>query len=207
MATTDGYGARGLPPAVDGLLRLSAAVTQRLNQHLQDAAQLSLAQYQFLWVAAGGPVALGEVAAVLGCTRGNVTGLADRLIEQGLVVRRQDPDDRRVVYVELTPAGRARLAEAGAAVHRALRELSVAGGLEALGESLLGQAAALAPAPPSARSEARGRRDARPTPPPPKPGRLRERDAAVRVAGQRRPVIVVRDDQVVRLGPGRPLAE
>src|SRR5690606_38403820 len=112
MATTDGYGARGLPPAVDGLLRLSAAVTQRLNQHLQDAAQLSLAQYQFLWVAAGGPVALGEVAAVLGCTRGNVTGLADRLIEQGLVVRRQDPDDRRVVYVELTPAGRARLAEA-----------------------------------------------------------------------------------------------
>jgi DNA-binding MarR family transcriptional regulator len=47
----------------------------------------------------------------------------DKLAGQGLVERRPDPDDRRVVRVVVTPAGRARLAELHAIVHELDDEL------------------------------------------------------------------------------------
>ncbi|HRP75710.1 MAG TPA: MarR family transcriptional regulator [Rhodocyclaceae bacterium] len=39
-------------------------------------------------------------------TGGNVTGLTDKLVEEGLVERRENPKDRRVYTVLLTSAGR-----------------------------------------------------------------------------------------------------
>jgi MarR family transcriptional regulator for hemolysin len=47
----------------------------------------------------------------------------DKLAEQGLVERRPDPDDRRVVRVVVTAAGRERLAELHAIVHELDDEL------------------------------------------------------------------------------------
>ena len=47
---------------------------------------------------------------------GNVTGLTDQLEKEGLVVRTDDPEDRRAYTVKLTPAGRA-LFHRMAAVH------------------------------------------------------------------------------------------
>jgi DNA-binding MarR family transcriptional regulator len=38
-------------------------------------------------------------------SNGNITGLVDRLTEQGLVQRRPAPKDRRVQIVSLTPEG------------------------------------------------------------------------------------------------------
>ncbi|HEX6988156.1 MAG TPA: MarR family winged helix-turn-helix transcriptional regulator [Bacillota bacterium] len=208
MARPEDLSERGLPPAVDGLLRLSSALTQRLNQHLNDACGLSLAQYQFLWVAAAGPIALGDLASALGCTRGNVTGLADRLIDQGLLRRRQDPDDRRVTLVELTGAGAARQEAAAHAVRRALREVRGFWPLDAVTEAI-GPAAAHPY--PRRRRQRPDLLQERPAPEAPsRPGPERRpgpRPAAVRVSGERRPVIVVRDDPVVRLDGGGPLAE
>ena len=58
----------------------------------------------------------------------SVSGVVDRLAEEGLARRRSAPDDRRAVLVELTPAGRrlaGRVMAARAAVIRAaLRGLS-----------------------------------------------------------------------------------
>lgn len=48
-----------------------------------------------------------ELAAGLGVGLGTVTGIVDRLIAQGLVSRHEDPHDRRVRRVRLTPAGAA----------------------------------------------------------------------------------------------------
>lgn len=48
---------------------------------------------------------MGELARFLGISRPAATGLADRLIAQGLAARRGDPKDRRVVRVNLTPKG------------------------------------------------------------------------------------------------------
>src|SRR5215213_7823347 len=52
-----------------------------------------------------------------------LVGHLDKIAEQGLVERRPDPDDRRVVRVVITPAGRARLAELHAIVHELDDEL------------------------------------------------------------------------------------
>jgi DNA-binding MarR family transcriptional regulator len=48
-----------------------------------------------------------ELSRLLMVTGGNVTGLADRLAEEGLIERRDDPRDRRAYYVSLTAKGRA----------------------------------------------------------------------------------------------------
>ncbi|ARJ67861.1 MarR family transcriptional regulator [Magnetospirillum sp. ME-1] len=52
-----------------------------------------------------GGLTMGEISARLMVTNGNVTGLIARLVEEGLVDRLQDSDDRRVQWVRLTPKG------------------------------------------------------------------------------------------------------
>jgi DNA-binding MarR family transcriptional regulator len=47
-----------------------------------------------------------ELAQRLFVTKGNVSGLIDRLVEARLVERRASPDDRRSHALHLTPAGR-----------------------------------------------------------------------------------------------------
>lgn len=59
-----------------------------------------------------------ELAERLYVTKGNVSGLVDRLVEAGLVERRAIPGDRRSNALHLTPKGRD-LAEKGIAVQRA----------------------------------------------------------------------------------------
>jgi DNA-binding MarR family transcriptional regulator len=49
---------------------------------------------------------LGELSQRMMVTNGNVTGLVDRLEEQGFVERRPSPTDRRSQIVSLTPEGR-----------------------------------------------------------------------------------------------------
>jgi len=58
-----------------------------------------------------------ELARFLGLTKANTTGLIDRLVKKGLVDRKHSEEDRRAVYVWLTPAGQ-RAARKLAAVHR-----------------------------------------------------------------------------------------
>ncbi len=47
-------------------------------------------------------VAMKELARLAGISTPTATGLVDRMVENGLVVRVDDPDDRRVVRVQLT---------------------------------------------------------------------------------------------------------
>jgi DNA-binding MarR family transcriptional regulator len=47
-----------------------------------------------------------ELSRRLMVTGGNVTGLTDRLVAEGLVQRRDDPADRRTFIVSLTPEGK-----------------------------------------------------------------------------------------------------
>ncbi|MFD2351958.1 MarR family winged helix-turn-helix transcriptional regulator [Nonomuraea ferruginea] len=62
-------------------------------------------------VAANGSATGQDLSHNLGVTLGTVTGLADRLVAHGLVSRHEDPHDRRVRRVELTPAGRTLIEE------------------------------------------------------------------------------------------------
>jgi DNA-binding MarR family transcriptional regulator len=51
-------------------------------------------------------ISFKELARALGISRSNITGLADRLIQNGLLNRNQDPEDRRIQYLMLTAKGR-----------------------------------------------------------------------------------------------------
>lgn len=53
-----------------------------------------------------GGMTLGELSQRMMVTNGNVTGLVDRLVAEGLIARRASPRDRRVQIVKLTAAGR-----------------------------------------------------------------------------------------------------
>ncbi|GAA4228972.1 DNA-binding MarR family transcriptional regulator [Streptosporangium album] len=67
-----------------------------------------------------------ELAHHLGVGLGTVTGIVDRLVGHGLVTRREDPHDRRIRRVELSPAGLAlteQIADAGLANFRCLLQL------------------------------------------------------------------------------------
>ena len=55
-----------------------------------------------------GPMTMSRIAELLGVSVSNVTGIIDRIEERGLVERIRNPNDRRVVHVPLTDAGRRR---------------------------------------------------------------------------------------------------
>lgn len=54
---------------------------------------------------AEGPCRMGPLAAATLQSSACMTGIVNRLLEQGLVQRRRDPQDRRSVVVSLTDAG------------------------------------------------------------------------------------------------------
>jgi DNA-binding MarR family transcriptional regulator len=53
-------------------------------------------------LAVRGPLAMHELAQLLGISRSSATEVVDRLVAHGLLERHQDPIDRRTVHVALT---------------------------------------------------------------------------------------------------------
>lgn len=69
---------------------------------------LTVPQYEVLAEVFAGPNAdatLGDLADSIHCSRGNLTGIADRLEKAGLIERLRSKEDRRVVYIVMTPTG------------------------------------------------------------------------------------------------------
>lgn len=97
--------------------RLSSAIAAELR-----AIGLSIPQFDLLSTLTEQEGATQQdLAARLYVTKGNVSGLVDRLVEAGLVERRALPGDRRSHALHLTAEGRA-LAEKGIAAQRAYVE-------------------------------------------------------------------------------------
>jgi len=74
-------------------------------------------------VDAGESLPLRTLAERLSCVRSNVTQLVDRLEAEKLVVRTDDPNDRRSIRASLTPEGRSRHAAGLRALERAEKRL------------------------------------------------------------------------------------
>lgn len=49
---------------------------------------------------------MNELSCRMSCDASNITGIADRLEAQGLVMRKDDPSDRRIKMLSLTPKGK-----------------------------------------------------------------------------------------------------
>lgn len=63
-----------------------------------------------------GSLLMGVVADKLHCDASNITGIIDRLVQQGLVTREELERDRRAKQLSLTPKGEAFMAEIRATV-------------------------------------------------------------------------------------------
>jgi DNA-binding MarR family transcriptional regulator len=100
------------------------AVEERLEGALEPLG-LSLSKLGALshLAAAGEPLPLGTLAERCACVRSNITQLIDRLEAEKLVVRSDDPRDRRSVRAELTEEGRSRHATGVRALGKAERQL------------------------------------------------------------------------------------
>lgn len=129
---------RGLRTAFD---RYDEAVARQLGLTRSDLRALELLEL--------GPVSAGEIARQLQFSSGSVTGLLDRLEEQGFVRREPAPDDRRKVVVVLQGEAYARVEAAYA---------PCADAIAAVGEGL--DPAALEVAERAVRGAAAGIRDA-----------------------------------------------
>jgi DNA-binding MarR family transcriptional regulator len=75
-----------------------------------------------------GPTSMSRLAGLLDVGLPNMTGIVDRLAEQGLVERVRDDRDRRVVLVSATPRGREMTEELESIRRQRMRELVVAVG-------------------------------------------------------------------------------
>jgi DNA-binding MarR family transcriptional regulator len=78
--------------------------------------ELSLAHYRVLAAVADGDERASRVAARLTLGKPTISASVDALCRRGLLIREPSDRDQRVVALRLTPAGRAMLAEAEAAM-------------------------------------------------------------------------------------------
>lgn len=61
--------------------------------------------HSLLWLRLDGPLGMGALAQRLGITEKTVTGIVDRLVRRGLLLRKRGDHDRRVVHCLLTRPG------------------------------------------------------------------------------------------------------
>jgi DNA-binding MarR family transcriptional regulator len=92
-------------------LRLFACkelIESEVRRRLRESFNLTLPRFDLMAQLDRAPkgMTLGELSQRMMVSNGNVTGLVDRLVEQGLIDRRPSPKDRRAQIVTLTAEGR-----------------------------------------------------------------------------------------------------
>ena len=130
------------------LLRASRAIEAELRQRLRVQFGTTLPKFDVMAALArkGAGMTMTELSRFLMVSNGNVTGIIDRLVAEGLVVRLAHEGDRRATFVRLTATG-AQQFQTMAKAHEAwISELLAEVGREDTDTlvGLLGQFAALA---------------------------------------------------------------
>lgn len=91
------------------LIRTADLISHEVTSLLKEAADVSPVQYNVLRILRGAGEAghtCSAIAERLITRDPDVTRIIDRMLKRGLVQRSRDPNDRRVVRVVLTDAGR-----------------------------------------------------------------------------------------------------
>jgi DNA-binding MarR family transcriptional regulator len=89
------------------LLTCTTLIENEVRRRLRDQFGITLPRFDLLAQLDRAPngMTLGELSQRMMVSNGNITGLVDRLCDQGLIVRRPSPSDRRVQIVSLTAEG------------------------------------------------------------------------------------------------------
>ena len=90
------------------LLSCTAAIERHVRERLRLRFDTTLPRFDMMAQLNREPrgLKMSELSRWLMVTGGNVTGLTDQLVAEGLVVRRGIPGDRRAYNVRLTPKGK-----------------------------------------------------------------------------------------------------
>lgn len=95
---------------IDKVINLQEKVNQIVLEYRPDKwmkLDLTIDQLKSLiLIHTKGKISFKDLAQFLGITRSNITGIADRLEQNGLVIRKQGSADRRIQYLMLTEKGR-----------------------------------------------------------------------------------------------------
>jgi len=94
------------------LLTCSGLVERAVRRRLREEFAVTLPRFDLMAALDRTPAGLtmGELSARLKVSNGNVTGVVERLVREGLVERTALPTDRRSYKVALTAAGRSAFA-------------------------------------------------------------------------------------------------
>ena len=80
----------------------------RQEHNYLTSGRITIPQFWALdYLSRQGLMSMSHLAVFLGVSKPAATGLVDRLISQGLVLRKYDPKDRRMVWIKVTPKGQA----------------------------------------------------------------------------------------------------
>ena len=97
------------------IVRTHRQLTDRLGRELEQNVGIPLVFFDVLIHVGGAPehrLTMSRLSSDVALTTGGVTRLVDRMVEAGLVARENCPNDRRSIYVVLTPEGQAVLQRA-----------------------------------------------------------------------------------------------
>ncbi|MGB3244897.1 MAG: MarR family transcriptional regulator [Sulfitobacter sp.] len=91
------------------LLKVVRGIEHQLRDNLRRDFETTLPRFDVLSALSRHPdgLKMSQLSGVLRVSNGNVTGIADRLGEEGLVERVPVPGDRRAMILQITPAGQA----------------------------------------------------------------------------------------------------
>jgi DNA-binding MarR family transcriptional regulator len=83
-------------------------IERRIRARLRERFATTLPRFDLMAQLERAPdgLRMGELSRRMMVTGGNVTGITDQLVAEGLVERRPIPGDRRALAVRLTPKGR-----------------------------------------------------------------------------------------------------
>lgn len=90
------------------VVELLFSYVERLRAHFESVAaenELTAVQAKVLMFL-GDAEPMRCIADNLGCDPSNITGVVDRLQDRGFLTRSEDPSDRRVKILHVTPAGK-----------------------------------------------------------------------------------------------------
>ena len=105
-----------------------AIVNRRLAQEMQQEHGYHISWYDVLVRLLHAPrrqMTMSELADSVVMSAGGLTRLLDKMVEEGLIERVLDPEDRRLVYARLTDAGRELAAELMQAHQQRIKEYVV----------------------------------------------------------------------------------
>jgi DNA-binding MarR family transcriptional regulator len=141
------------------LLRSARIIELKVRERLRLEFATTLPKFDVMAALGRRPagMTMTDLSRYLMVSNGNVTGIIDRLVAEGMVARAPDEKDRRATFVRLTPKG-ARQFSAMAAAHEAwINEiLAEIDGRQA--ETLIDLLGALAPRDRAGTGKARGMR-------------------------------------------------